>query len=350
MVSGSARGIGGAIRACYTTREGETWPDLRNRVMAQLRRTVPIDAAFVATADPETLLFSSGWQDEPLRPWGPAFVDAEFASAPDVNRFADLVRGARTASTLDEATGGDRSMSTRWRTIMAPMGLGDELRVVLHTSSATWGYLCLHREGASSFSPEEVTALEQLAPHAAEAIRRTMPVLAPAAPHDGGLLLCDDDLLVSWSEGGSDMLQRLDGRAVLGDPLPLVLRGVVRRLEAIERDPDGAGRAAAGLVVTRDGSVIAVHASRLTGRDGDGGIALSLSPATGPSFVGMRLAALGLTPAQVRVARSVLRGLSTREIMRDLHISQHTVQDHMKAIFDRTGVHSRRELVASLMR
>ena len=146
------------------------------------------------------------------------------------------------------------------------------------------------------------------------------------------------------------MLERLDGRAVVGDPLPLVLRSVIRRLESIERDPDGAGRLAAGLVVTRDGSVVAVHASRLRGRDGDGGIAVSLAPATGPSFLGLRLASLGLTPAQVRVARSVLRGLSTREIMRDLHISQHTVQDHMKAIFDRTGVRSRRELVATLMR
>jgi DNA-binding CsgD family transcriptional regulator len=350
MAGVSPRGIGAAIRACYATREGETWPDLRDRVMSQLRLTVPIDAAFVATADPETLLFSSGWQDEPLRPWGSAFLDAEFASAPDVNRFADLVRSARTASTLDEATAGDRSVSPRWRTILAPMGLGDELRVVLHTSTATWGYLCLHREGASSFSRAEVTALEQLAPHAAEAIRRTMPVLALAAPHDGGLLLCDQDVLVSWSEGGAEMLDRLDGRAVVGDPVPLVLRSVIRRLEAIERDPDGAGPLAAGLLVTRDGSVVAVHASRLTGRDGDGCVALSLAPAAGPSFLGLRLASLGLTPAQVRVARSVLRGQSTREIMHELHISQHTVQDHMKAIFDRTGVRSRRELVATLMR
>jgi DNA-binding CsgD family transcriptional regulator len=59
--------------------------------------------------------------------------------------------------------------------------------------------------------------------------------------------------------------------------------------------------------------------------------------------------AYGLTKAEQTVTRLVCRGLSTRELSEALHITQHTVQDHLKSIFDKTGVHSRRELVATIL-
>jgi Bacterial regulatory proteins, luxR family len=41
--------------------------------------------------------------------------------------------------------------------------------------------------------------------------------------------------------------------------------------------------------------------------------------------------------------------LSTRQIVEELHISQHTVQEHLTAAFDKLGVRSRRELVATML-
>jgi DNA-binding CsgD family transcriptional regulator len=71
----------------------------------------------------------------------------------------------------------------------------------------------------------------------------------------------------------------------------------------------------------------------------------------GPAQLGSLLLDLhGLTPAQQRVTELVLRGFSTRQIVERLCLSPHTVQEHVRASYDKVGVSSRRELVSVLLR
>jgi len=92
-----------------------------------------------------------------------------------------------------------------------------------------------------------------------------------------------------------------------------------------------------------------VHASRLQGAAGEHRIAVVVEPIEKHATLSLLLSAHGLTPREVEVARLVLRGASTRAIADTPHISSHTVRDHLKAVFDKVGVHSRRNLVGQLL-
>lgn len=55
--------------------------------------------------------------------------------------------------------------------------------------------------------------------------------------------------------------------------------------------------------------------------------------------------ALHLTPAEARVAAGLCNGASAREIAAQLALSPHTVRDHIKRIYQRTGVSKQSEFV-----
>ncbi|GAA3101242.1 response regulator transcription factor [Streptomyces rectiviolaceus] len=55
-----------------------------------------------------------------------------------------------------------------------------------------------------------------------------------------------------------------------------------------------------------------------------------------------------LSERELEVTQCVARGLSTSGISEELHLSPHTVRDHIKAIFEKLGVSSRGELVGNL--
>jgi DNA-binding CsgD family transcriptional regulator len=95
------------------------------------------------------------------------------------------------------------------------------------------------------------------------------------------------------------------------------------------------------------GDWLSVHASRLHGADGPSTV-LVLEPPGPGEVTSLILDSHGVTGAQAKVVALVLRGYSTKLIVSQLAISQYTVQEHLRAVFDKLGVGSRQELTALL--
>lgn len=77
-------------------------------------------------------------------------------------------------------------------------------------------------------------------------------------------------------------------------------------------------------------------------------VAVIVEPAHPARIYPLLMSAYGLTERERDIIRLILQGGSTAQIAEALVVSPHTVQQHLKNIFDKTGVRSRRDLVAKV--
>jgi len=325
-------------------------PDaLRAAVLPRLQRAVPTDALWWAAADPATLLFTQSYSEEIPAETGPYFVANEFLDH-DVNKWTELAQHPAGAGTLMHATDSTPANSARYREIFAPLGLQDELRAVLRLHGSCWGYLCLHRGTAqATFSQDEVRFVRRIAPHLADGLRmgllrqaceRSSPASGP-----GLILLSADDTLAGVNEAATVWLEELDTEGhTSGLPVEIsVLATLLRQLDP--SDP-----AMPRLRVrTRSGRWAVLHAS-WTKSPTETMVTVIIEEAAAAEVAPVIMAAYGLTYREQTITALVCQGLPTRQIADRLHLTTDTVQDHLKSVFARTGVHSRGELVAAVLR
>ena len=321
---------------------------LRAEVLPRVRRVVPIDALWWATVDPSTLLFTQAYREEIPEETGPYFVENEFLRD-DVNKWTDLARQRAGVRTLLDATDGDPESSARYREIFRPLGLEDELRAVLRSRGVSWGFMCLHRESGSSFSPEEVAFVRRLAPHLAEGIRLGVLMRSLAitrlADAPGLIVLALDGSVVSANPAAEVWLDEIDSS--LAGKMPIEVQAVAGRLRRLDPSAVGVPRLR---VLTRAGRWVTLHASWLSSDDVHANVAVIIEASTPAEVAPLVMVAYGLTAQERAITELVCQGLSTQEIARRLQITVNTVQDHLKPVFEKTGVRSRRELVATILR
>jgi DNA-binding CsgD family transcriptional regulator len=120
---------------------------------------------------------------------------------------------------------------------------------------------------------------------------------------------------------------------------------VIGRLLAVERGEDP-GRPPRAWVRVADGRWVIVEAARLDGASTD--VVVTVRAAGVEEILDLVGRAHGLTRRERELVALLVEGLDTRELAARLFISQHTVQDHLKSVFAKVGVRSRRELVSGV--
>ncbi len=339
------------IRVCHAGLDSQT---LRIEIIKRLRKVIPIDVFFFTTSDPATLLFTGAVVDEILQGVTPQFLENEFLKD-DVNKFSWLARSATPVGSLIQATQRELEQSPRYREILAPLALGDELRAALITSGVCWGFLCLHRDRSSPhFTPAEVAFIGRLTPHMAEGLRTALLLggaTGERVPDEPGLLLLANDMqVVAITPAAERWLAEL-GEADWSRKLalPYAVSAVVARLQAIERGNDAQPALVPKVRLrTASGHWLVLHASRLKVLSTHAQIAVIFEVARPVEIAPLIVQAYNLTKRESEIMQCVLRGLSTGEISATYQISSNTVQDHLKSIFEKVGVRSRRELVGQL--
>jgi DNA-binding CsgD family transcriptional regulator len=329
---------------------GLDWAALSREAGRLIRRVVPHERVCWHPTDPATMLVTGSYLENLSGVGLPPLTWCEYA-VDDVNKWSFLARSPWPVGILSRATQGHPERSPRYRELLRPLGVGWELRASFVTDSACWGALAICRDPEEpDFSDQEAAFLAAISSTLGEGFRRALLIGSVVTDEDsdgpGLLLLDDEDDVISitptaerWLEGLIDLGDLMDGR------LPLAVSAVADRARAAVAGTDSPAPQARARARTVSGGWLVLHGTRLSGLS-EGQTAVIIEPARPAEVAPLIVQAYGLSAREREITQLVLQGLSTKEIACRLFISTHTVQDHLKAIFDKVDVHSRRELVA----
>lgn len=330
---------------------GLDWVTFATRATETLRRVVPFDRSCWHTVDPGTVLFT-GNLNQRVGCSGSWLAQHEYVIE-DVNKWSFLARSGRLAGATSLATHGDLSRSTRHRSHEA-YGIDDELRGSFVADGAYWGAAGFLRDaGRPWFTEEDVRFLASLSEPLAEGFRRAVVaaiVSEPGLPdHGPGVVVFDES---GTPESISPAAERWIAELVeIPPPSTPAESKMVQAVAARARVADESGAAstppARSRVQTRSGRWLLLYGTRLSGGGGSR-TAVILQPAAPNEIAPLVALAYGLSERECQVTRLCIQGQSTKEIAQSLGVSPYTVQDHLKSIFDKTGVRTRGELVGQV--
>ncbi len=315
--------------------------ELHAAAIALVERSVPTELSCWATLDPESLMItamtSGTVRIDPA--YEPRLAEAEYARA-EPQAFAALARRGQPIARLSDLPERELARSSRYHGIWRPLGLDREVRVLFADAGAWWGAAGLVRAG-QDFSLRETEFLAAVAPAVGCATRLAVRAEATRAGSGRPAIVVLDDAgelrgLTAAAQDWRDGVEELTpGRFLV----------MMRVLAAGARS--SASGSCHGRLRDARGRWAQLEASPLIGGP-EGQLAITIEPTSGDRLVVLLLAAYGLSAREREICREVLAGHSTAEIADRLFISAHTVQDHLKSVFGKTGVRSRGELIARL--
>ena len=221
--------------------------------------------------------------------------------------------------------------------MIEPTGTADELRVAFSDAFGMWMTLVIFTQ--RRMTEDDLRFVASVLPGATRAMRaatrRSLQAPdSPADPDDGTapsvLLLDASDRIVSADAVARRRLALLPGQGDNQSP------GVISFLAARARWDRGHGPATARMR-TVDGRWFVIDASLLDDA-ASGTVAAVMQPAGGDVVLDSLLRAMGLSAREREVAALLAQGRPTKSIAAMLSLSPWTVQDHVKAVYAKTGV------------
>lgn len=318
-------------------------------------RAVPSVAACMATVDPATRLLTGTYKfgdlagnDHHDHEWGLI----EYGPDRDPTAFEVLYNRPDPACGIHIEHGGVIEQSRRMRELISPRyGYTDELRMAGREKSRCWGGVAFFRgPDESPFTQDEVDFIGAMSADYAAGLRSgllvrlasTMNSEVTAGPKV--IIVGADDSLLQMSVGAEEVLRQLGSLANMASAA-----GMIGGLVAEARSY--AAGTVAQLPRTRvrlpTGQWLVMHASPLSSMSGvSGDVVITMEEARPPEIIPLLVAAFDLTARERDVTQLVLLGSDTKEIASKLNLSRYTVQDHLKTVFIKADVRSRRELVS----
>jgi DNA-binding CsgD family transcriptional regulator len=337
---------GGIERLCAAADEERP---LRIALIEELRRLVPFSSYVWALTDPATEVAIAPLADVPGEAMAalPRLIRLRYLTT--VNRWTSL-RAA--AESLHRATGGQLDRSLLHREVLTDIGVGDIATVIFRDQHGFWGWLDLWREATDApFSDRELERLSAVASPITTALRRCLALTfgqTAAVPQRPGPIV----LVLSPTLEVIAQTPHTDGylRALLppdGDrrPVPAGAYNVAAQLLAVEAGVDD--HPPTSRVRLRDGIWLTFRAARVQSDrpTADQEIAVSIEPCSPAERLDLFARTNALTPRETELLDLLMAGADTTAIAEGLYVSQHTVQDHLKSIFAKTGARTRRVLV-----
>ncbi|MBW8751519.1 MAG: hypothetical protein JF565_08845 [Propionibacteriales bacterium] len=313
---------------------------LREQLLAVLRGVVPFDGHVFVLTDPVTQVATAPHADVPMLPWDrlPELIRWRYLTA--VNRWDHLV--GKPASSLLTATASP-SDSPLWVHVHRDLGIVDSAMVTFADRYGVWGSLELVRT-SGAFTTAELHLLTAMVPAITPGLRATVArtFAAPSEDVSGGpaVIVLGPDLVVrrQTDDAGAALMRLLPPDEPM-PPIPAAAYNIGAALIAAEEGvPLGEPWARVHLGGNR---WVTVRASRL-GQD----IAVSIEPSTPAERMDLFARAHGLSARESEVLALLGVGLDSREIAGQLFLSEHTVNDHVKATLAKTGARTRQVLLA----
>ena len=224
-------------------------------------------------------------------------------------------------------------------------GAATELRWLLRDARGVWGALALLRSGSRPFDRDDVNRVARLEPMLMSAVRRFAIAgpLAPTIPRiPAGVVIVGPDNVICaatpharrWREV---LLRSLLGPAWLGE-------ASVLGLAAFARHPRAGHPAVTCAPSVLAGRWVAVEAQALDRGD----VAVVFQAPTAEQLLPTFSDWYGITAREREILVELCDAAAPKQIARRLGLSVHTVNDHLKAVFRKTGAGSRAELMSAL--